>query len=87
MLYTGFTNWELRLRLTFLQGGNPSEFGEKQNENKLELRVRYHFATAILVLKRATGYFQPAVRIHANIVYTFYLLPVRFQNQLQSIEK
>ena len=29
MQYTGFTNWELRLRLTFLQGGNHSEFGEK----------------------------------------------------------
>lgn len=43
MLYTGFTNWELRLRFTFLNGGNFTEFKEKQNENKLEFRVRYHF--------------------------------------------
>ena len=43
MLYTGFTNWELRIRFTFLNGGNFTEFEEKQNENKLELRVRYHF--------------------------------------------
>ncbi|MCD4762776.1 MAG: hypothetical protein K8R28_02005 [Desulfobacterales bacterium] len=43
MLYTGFTNWELRLRFTFLDGGNFTEFKEKQNENKLEFRVRYHF--------------------------------------------
>ena len=43
MLYTGFTNWELRLRFTFLNGGKFTEFKEKQNENKLEFRVRYHF--------------------------------------------
>jgi len=43
MLYTGFTNWEFRLRFTYLDGGNFSEFGEKQNANKLEFRVRYHF--------------------------------------------
>jgi len=43
MLYTGFTNWELRMRFTFLNGGNFTEFKEKQNENKLEFRVRYHF--------------------------------------------
>lgn len=43
MLYTGFTNWEIRLRLTFLNGDNFTEFEEKQNENKLELRIRYHF--------------------------------------------
>ncbi|MBC2712440.1 MAG: hypothetical protein HGJ94_16085 [Desulfosarcina sp.] len=41
--YTGFTNWELRLRYTFLNGGTFTEFAEKQNKNKLELRVRYHF--------------------------------------------
>ena len=27
--YTGFTNWECRLRLTVLQGGNDTEYGEK----------------------------------------------------------
>jgi len=43
VLYTGFTNWEFRLRFAFLNGDNFTEFGEKQNENKLELRVRYHF--------------------------------------------
>jgi hypothetical protein len=43
MLYTGFTNWELRLRLTLLHGSRFTEFEEKQNENKLELRARYHF--------------------------------------------
>jgi hypothetical protein len=43
MLYTGFTNWELRLRFTFLKGDNFTEFEEKQNENKLEFRVRYYF--------------------------------------------
>lgn len=41
--YTGFTNWELRLRYTFLNGGTFTEFAEKQNQNKLELRLRYHF--------------------------------------------
>jgi len=41
--YTGFTNWELRMRMTFLNGGNHTEFEEKQNENKLECRIRYHF--------------------------------------------
>ncbi|MBC2715916.1 MAG: hypothetical protein HF978_11465 [Desulfobacteraceae bacterium] len=43
ILYTGFTNWELRMRMTFLNGGNHTEFAEKQNENKLECRIRYHF--------------------------------------------
>lgn len=43
MLYIGFTNWEIRLRFTFLNGDNFTEFEEKQNENKLEFRVRYHF--------------------------------------------
>ena len=43
MLYTGFTNWEIRLRYTLLGGDDFTEFEEKQNENKLELRVRYYF--------------------------------------------
>lgn len=43
LLYTGFTNWELRMRFTILKGDDLAEFKEKQNENKLELRVRYHF--------------------------------------------
>jgi hypothetical protein len=43
MLYTGFTNWEIRLRYTMLDGDDFTEFHEKQNENKLEFRVRYYF--------------------------------------------
>lgn len=43
MIYTGFTNWELRLRFTYLQGSSFSEYGEKLSSNKLELRVRYFF--------------------------------------------
>jgi hypothetical protein len=43
MLYSRFTNWELRLRFTFLNGDNFTEFAEKLNKNKLEFRVRYHF--------------------------------------------
>ncbi len=43
MIYTGFTNWELRLRFTYLQGPSFSEYGEKLSCNKLELRVRYFF--------------------------------------------
>ncbi len=41
--YTGFTNWECRLRLTALQGGGATEYGEKPNEFKTELRIRYFF--------------------------------------------
>ena len=42
-VYTGFTNWELRLRFSLLVGSSFTDYGEKQNENKLELRVRYFF--------------------------------------------
>lgn len=42
-VYTGFTNWEFRLRFSLINGGNFSEYGEKANSNKLELRVRYFF--------------------------------------------
>ncbi len=41
--YTGFTNWECRLRLTVLQGGTDTEYGEKPNEYKTELKIRYFF--------------------------------------------
>ena len=41
--YTGLTNWELRLRFTLYKGDRFTEFEEKQNESKLELRARYHF--------------------------------------------
>jgi hypothetical protein len=42
-VYSGFTNWELRLRFTLLEGSDFSEYGEKQNDNRLELRLRYFF--------------------------------------------
>jgi hypothetical protein len=43
LLYTGITNLELRLKVTVLEGGRFSEFGEKQNNYRLELRARYFF--------------------------------------------
>lgn len=42
-VYTGFTNVEMRLRFLLLNGSSFTEYGEKQNENKLELRLRYFF--------------------------------------------
>lgn len=43
LLYTGFTNWEIRLRFSMLYGEEYSEYGEKLNQNKLEARVRWFF--------------------------------------------
>ncbi len=43
LLYTGITNLELRLKGTFLVGDSFSEFGEKQNDYRLESRLRYYF--------------------------------------------
>ena len=43
LLYNGVTNLDLRLRATWLRGGEHSEFGEKQNARKLELMARYYF--------------------------------------------
>ena len=43
LLYTGFTNWELRLKTAFLLGGKGTEFGEKQNDYRIEFRVGYYF--------------------------------------------
>jgi len=43
VVYTGFTNWELRMRFTYLQGPSFTEYEEKMNSNKLEFRVRYFF--------------------------------------------
>ena len=43
IVYTGFTNWELRLRYSTLLGSDYSEYGEKQNSSKVELRLRYFF--------------------------------------------
>lgn len=41
--YTGFTDWEFRLRYTQLVGSRSTEYGEKSNEAKVELRIRYFF--------------------------------------------
>ena len=43
LFYTGITNWELRLKGTLLEEGSLTEFGEKQNDFRVELRVRYYF--------------------------------------------
>lgn len=42
-IYSGFKNWELRLRGSVINGGYFTENGEKQNSSKLEFRVRYFF--------------------------------------------
>lgn len=41
--YSGFTNWELQLRFALLSGSQLSEYGEKQNRNKVELNIKYFF--------------------------------------------
>jgi len=43
LIYSPKTNLELRLRGAFLAGGKNTEYGEKQNDYKVELRIRYHF--------------------------------------------
>ena len=43
LLYTGFTNWELRFRTAFIAGARNTEFGEKQNDYRVEFRVGYYF--------------------------------------------
>ncbi|MDP8257870.1 MAG: hypothetical protein P9L90_00385 [Candidatus Aadella gelida] len=43
LLYAGITNLELRLKTSFLIGGSKSEYGEKQNDYRVEFRVRYYF--------------------------------------------
>ena len=43
LLYTGVKNLELRLKTIFLVGDSDTEFGEKQNNCRAELRVRYYF--------------------------------------------
>ncbi|WP_457551372.1 hypothetical protein [Desulfobacula sp.] len=42
-IYSGVTNVEFRLRFSFLHGDGFSEFGEKINQNKLEMRLRWFF--------------------------------------------
>ena len=43
LIYTPKTNLQLRLRSAFLVGGKNTEYGEKANDYKVELRVRYFF--------------------------------------------
>lgn len=43
LLYRGINNLELRLRLNLSEGDPLTEYGEKQNDYKLELRLRYYF--------------------------------------------
>ena len=41
--YTGFPNWELRGRLSWLSGQAQTEFGEKASSARLEVYARYYF--------------------------------------------
>jgi hypothetical protein len=43
LIYTGFTNFELRARFTWLQGSEETEYGEKLNDSRAELRLRWFF--------------------------------------------
>jgi hypothetical protein len=43
LLYTGITNLELRLKAIALVGQDGSDYGEKPNDYRVELRVRYFF--------------------------------------------
>ena len=43
LLYNAITNLELRLKTTFLIGDKYTEYGEKQNDYRVELRVRHYF--------------------------------------------
>ena len=43
LLYTGITNLELRLKTFFLVGKGGSDYGEKVNDYRIELRARYFF--------------------------------------------
>ncbi len=43
LFYTGITNLELRLRASLIAGDGRSEFGEKQNDYRFEVRAGYYF--------------------------------------------
>ncbi len=43
LAYTGITNLDLRLRIFALHGARLTDFGEKQNDRRIELRARYAF--------------------------------------------
>lgn len=52
LLYTGITNFELRAKSGIIIGERDSEYGEKQNDYRIELRLRYYF-DAVKLLSRA----------------------------------
>jgi hypothetical protein len=43
LLYAGIKNWEFRLKGFAIVGPRGTEFGEKQNDYRVEFRVRYFF--------------------------------------------
>jgi len=43
LLYSPRTNLELRLRGSLLAGAAETEYGEKQNDFRLDFRIRYYF--------------------------------------------
>ena len=43
VVYSGWTNWELRLRLSLTGGDALTEFGSRLFNNRAELRLRYFF--------------------------------------------
>lgn len=43
LLYTGITNLQLRLKGGFIIGQRGTEYGEKQNDCRIEFRMRYYF--------------------------------------------
>jgi len=43
LLYTAITNLELRLKASFIAGERLSDYGEKQNDYRIEFRARYYF--------------------------------------------
>ena len=43
LVYSGFTNWEFRLKGSALLGQKLAEYEEKQNDYRVELRIRYYF--------------------------------------------
>jgi hypothetical protein len=43
LVYAGITNLELRLKGSVIIGPPLSEYGEKQNDARFELRLRWYF--------------------------------------------
>ncbi len=41
--FSGFTNWDFRLRFACFAGDEGSDYGEKTSSNRVELRLRYFF--------------------------------------------